>query len=41
MKERENVPALYEQEGELAHGAEATDAARLWQKKNELGTNKA
>jgi hypothetical protein len=43
-KERGNIPALYLQEGEPVHGADAKrqqDAARLSKKKTEPGTNKA
>ncbi len=43
-KERGNVPAVYLQEGELVHGADATgsrDATQLSKKKTEPGTNKA
>ena len=43
-KERGNIPAVYLQEGEPVHGADATgsrDAARLSKKKTEPGTNKA
>ena len=38
---KENVPAVYWQEGKPAHGTEATGMLRNSAKKNELGTNKA